>query len=117
MPPTQVSSTPPALEFVNSGNATVTPSTISYSIIRPVNVTPRTIQLRQTGQTTIYTTYDDGCEITEHLTKLIWLKNSASAGATNLTWDDSLTTANNYNIGGKTIPHGAYQMLMNYSAS
>lgn len=117
--PTLANATPPDLMFSNSGSATLNPTSQSYTLTAAASFTG-TIRLPQTGQTTIYTAYDDanfltgypwvnnasatvtpatrftddGCEVTDHLTGLIWLKDPTVASAIALSWANSLTTAN-----------------------
>lgn len=107
------------LTFNNSGIANLTIESLNFTLTSPPSLTG-TIQLPQTGQTTIYTAYDDanflmgypwinnaaqattpaarftddGCQVTDNLTGLIWLKDPTVASATTLTWANSLTTAN-----------------------
>lgn len=117
--PTLANETPPEIMFSNSGSATLNPTSQSYTLLTAA-LTNTVILLPQTGQTTIYTAYDDanflmgypwvnnasatvtpatrftdnGCDITDNLTGLTWLKDPTMASAVDLKWTDSLTTAN-----------------------
>lgn len=116
---TQANATPPQLMFSNSATATLNPTSLSYTLSAP-QTSFMMLQLPQTGQTAIYSAYDDGnfligypwvnnaaspttpvtrftddgCEVTDHLTGLTWLKDPTVASASALTWTNSLTTAN-----------------------
>lgn len=116
---TLANATPPDIMLSNGGSATLNPASQSYTLTAAASFTG-TIKLPQTGQTAIYSAYDDanfltgypwvnnagaavtpatrftddGCEVTDHLTGLIWLKDPTVASPTALTWASSLTTAN-----------------------